>query len=101
MDEIMKMVIATAIRKMFQNGWLSISDIDQCLKLAGVIPMGRAYEILRTLHCVHFKDMPRELAEKIPALLTECFAGLNIDDLMKACEPAQACLGASSTKRLQ
>lgn len=88
LPEVTKMVIATSMRAMFKNGGVSICDIDQCLKLAGIIPMGQAYQLLRTLHCVKFEDMPRELAEKIPELLKEVFSGLSVMEMMKAMEPA-------------
>lgn len=100
MNDIEKMVIATAMRKMFEKGWVDICAIDQCLRVAGVIPPKRARELLSTLHCVNFGDMPRELVDRLPGLLTECFNGLKIDDLMRACEPAQRLLN-QDRKRLQ
>lgn len=100
MDELTKMVIATSMRNMFEKGWFSISDVDQCLKLAGIVAVGREYELLRGLHCVHFNKMPRELAEKVPTLLSACFNGLRIDDLMKAMEPAAGALTDAERKRL-
>jgi hypothetical protein len=88
MDETTKMAISASIRAMFDRGWVSISDIDQCLKVANIIPPRRPHELLRTLHCVKLADMPRELAEKVPVLLAECFNGLDVDELLRACTPA-------------
>lgn len=100
MDEIKKMVIATAMRKLFEGRYLDICTVDQCLKVAGVIAPREPYELLRTLHCVNYDAMPRELLEKVPTLLDACFGGISIAELLKACEPAQAKLGGANRKLL-
>lgn len=88
MTETTRLVIGTAMRSMFQKGWIDICAIRECLKLAGVVPVGESYALLSALHCVNFKDMPAELVERLPGLLTDVFDGLRVDDLVKACEPA-------------
>lgn len=95
MTELSGMVIATAMRKMFEQGWFNICTVDQCLKVAGIIPPKREYEMLRTLHCVHFGEMPRELVDGVQTLLAACFNGMRIDALVRACEPAK--LGSNVT----
>lgn len=100
MTDLTKMVIATAMRKMFEQRHFDICTVDQCLKVAGIIPPKQTYELLRTLHCVDYGAMPRELAEKIPSMLNECFSGLNIEELMRDCEPAQRVIGGPQ-RRLQ
>lgn len=100
MDETTKLVIATSMRSMLAKGWLSISTIDECLKLAGIIPVGGAYRQLHALHCIHFDQMPRELAEKIPVLINQTFDGLNIEDLMRAATPALEHHGGKALQRL-
>lgn len=89
MNEITRLVVGTAMRSMFQKGWVDICTIRECLKLAGVLPVGDAYQMLTTLHCVHFKDMPAELASEVPRMLRDVFNGLSVDDLVKATEPAK------------
>lgn len=99
MNEITRLVVGTAMRDMFQKGYVNICTVRECLKLAGILPVGSAYDLLNTLHCVHFKDMPAELTAQIPGLLTDVFNGIRIDDLVKACEPSQKQL-AGGAKRL-
>lgn len=101
LDELSKLAIATAFRKMFSQSYFDICTVDQCLKLAGVIAPRKPYQILHTLHCVHYSDMPRELAEKIPELLRQCFDGLSIEALMEAATPAQLSNGSHALRRLQ
>ena len=87
-DETTRLVIATAMRRMFESEWLDITCIDRCLKLARMHPPTRAHELLRALHCVKYSDMPRELAERLPGLISECFRGMPIGALVAAVEPA-------------
>ena len=57
------------IKKMMDGGYLDITAIDQVLKMTSGVPPRREYEILRTLHCVHFKDMSPRLRIELPRLL--------------------------------
>lgn len=96
MDETTKLVIATAMRNMLNGGHISICTIRECLQLAGITPKGRSYDLLSTLHCVKFKDMPAELADQMPRLLHEVFNGIEIDQLVRAAEPAEKRNGATA-----
>lgn len=96
MDETTKLVIATAMRNMLNGGHISICTIRECLQLAGITPRGRAYDLLNTLHCVKFKDMPAELAVQLPRLLHEVFNGIDVEQLVKAVEPAENRNGATA-----
>lgn len=99
MDELTRIVIATAMRKMFSGGHFSICTVDECLKLAGIAAApARPYGLLRALHCVSFGEMPKEIVTKLPELMSECFNGLRIDYLMRACEPGK--LGGGVNKLL-
>lgn len=98
MNDIQKLAVATAMRRMFESSFFSICTVDTCLALAGVIPPKAAYQTLQVIHCCEWKAMPRELIEAVPKLLSECFGGVNIADLMAACEPAKSLGGL---RRLQ
>ena len=78
MNDLDKMVITAAMRKMFNDGYVQISSIDKCLKLASIIPDRACHERLSALHCVSFKDMSPELAEMIPAMIVNLFSGLEM-----------------------
>lgn len=67
------LAIRAAIKQMFDHGWMNICTIDMCLKTAGLQPPAREYQILKTLHCVHFNQMPPELMRQIPGLLLTLF----------------------------
>lgn len=58
-----------AITKMMAGGHFSICVIDQILKMSGGVPPRKEYEILRTLHCVDFKDMSPQLRIELPRIL--------------------------------
>lgn len=83
MSDINQMVIRTALRNMFNKGYVNVSTIDECLKLASITPLGETNGQLRALHCVHFKDMDRLLAEAVPSMVAELFEGitLSVDEL--------------------
>lgn len=89
MNEIDRLVIATAMRTMFEKPYFDICTVDQCLKVAGVVAPRKTYERLRALHCISFAAMPRELLEAIPGMVRECFDGVNIEALIAAAEPAK------------
>jgi hypothetical protein len=63
------MAAETAINHMLQRGSISICTIDQILKITGGVPEKEDYEILRLLHCVDFKDYPRDLLRGLPVIL--------------------------------
>jgi hypothetical protein len=58
-----------AVNKMLSQGHFSICTIDQILRMTGGVPPKREYEILRTLHCVDYKDMSQRLRIELPRLI--------------------------------
>ncbi|EYS89550.1 hypothetical protein CF68_33295 [Cupriavidus sp. SK-4] len=79
MTDLEQKAIEAALRKMFAQGHFSICTIDTCLQLLGIAQGGKAYQLLRTLHCVNFADMDRDLAQAVPGLITEVFQGVSLD----------------------
>jgi len=69
------MVARAAIDKMFRRGWIDICAIDEVIKLLGVIPDGECYGRLRALHCVHIREMERDLQYHIPAWINGALGG--------------------------
>lgn len=69
MDEIQILAARAALKKMSQDGHLSICTIDNILKMSGGIPNDKDYQVLRTLHCVSFREMQPELLRGLPLLI--------------------------------
>lgn len=89
MNHIQCLAAATAIKVMLDKGHVSICTIDDILKMSGVIPDKKAYDTLRILHCVNFRDMPRELQEQIPTLIKTVLSGPTIS--VVDCVPTHNC----------
>ena len=68
------MVVMTALNKMFKQGHFSICTIDEVAKVLKVYPSGEEYSLLRVLHCVDYKDMPRELYNALPGMICKCLS---------------------------
>lgn len=62
----------TALNNMLKGRHFDICVIDSVIKILGTVPDGRAYNILRPLHCVNYMDMPRELRDALPSLIERC-----------------------------
>lgn len=72
MDKVNELAAMTALNHMFKQGYVSICTIDKVSKVLNINPKGRAYDVLSTLHCVGFDQMPQELKESIPGMIREC-----------------------------
>lgn len=103
MNDTDKLIVATALRKMFAGGYLDICTINQCIDLLGLIRQsgGKSYDRLRTLHCVHFKDMPAEIAQQVTVWIGDCMNGQSIDALVAAAMPAKDRNGSHMLRHLQ
>jgi hypothetical protein len=62
----------TALNNMLKGKYFDICVIDRVIEILGTVPDGRAYNILRPLHCVNYMDMPRELRDELPSLIERC-----------------------------
>jgi len=85
MTEIEKMVITTALRKMFTGNHFSICTVDHCLKIAGAIAPKADYNALSALHCIEWSEMPPELRDYVFATTLNLFThtGFQLDQLMQ------------------
>jgi hypothetical protein len=54
---------------MVSKGYFCICTVDNVLKISGGVPKAKDYQMLRTLHCIHFKDMPEELLAELPKII--------------------------------
>ena len=60
---------------MFSKGWFDICPVTDCMKILGVSRFNteKTYERLRLLHCVHWGQMPADIREQIPEMISEIF----------------------------
>ena len=65
---------------MLKSNYFDVCTVDSVCKLIGAKSSGAAYDMLRTLHCVHYSEMPQEVREGIPALMREVFSQPKIED---------------------
>lgn len=79
MNDLTKEVVITALRHMFEKGWLDICTIDKCLKLTGAIPDKRDYEILSALHCIHWSEMSQGLRQEVYDKTIAMISGTGFD----------------------
>lgn len=74
LPELKKMVVQTAMKKLFDEKYFSICTVRKIAELIGAPKRGAAWSMLETLHCIDYADMPDELRESIPYLINECLA---------------------------
>ncbi len=79
MKYIQQLAAEAALKKMQDAGFFDLCTIDAIIKARGVVPDPDAYKTLRLLHCVHFKDMKRELLEALPVLLRMVLNGPGLE----------------------
>ena len=70
--QLAQLSVLTALNKMMRDSHFDICVVDAAVKALGAQPEGRAYQILRTVHCVQWGDMPQELRDAVPKLIERC-----------------------------
>jgi hypothetical protein len=71
-QQLSHLAVLTSLNKMMTSKHFDICTVDSAITVLGSIPDGRAYKILRPLHCVNWMDMPCELREAVPKLIERC-----------------------------
>lgn len=59
-----------ALKKMVHGDYFDICTIDKIVKLLNIKPDREAYQILSTLHCIHYNQMRPELLQALPDLIS-------------------------------
>lgn len=64
-----------SLDKMFQRGWFDICVVRECVKLLKVSLFNTSHTMdrLHVIHCVHWDQMPVELRDMIPEMISEVF----------------------------
>lgn len=70
--KLAQLSVLTTLNKMMRSSRFSICTVDDAVKVLGTMPDRRAYDILSTLHCVEWGDMPTELRDSVPKLIERC-----------------------------
>ena len=86
MDNFQKQTITIALREMFEGSHFSICTVDQCLKIANVVPPAKEHDALAALHCVHWSKMPADFRQQVFIKTLELFthAGFPLEQIMEA-----------------
>lgn len=92
--------VLTALNKMMTGDFFSICAVDAAVAALGTIPDGAAYKILRPLHCVAWRDMPRELRDAVPKLIERCLHVPAYQFQITEVTPEQAARAQLGTLRL-
>ncbi|MHB8123124.1 MAG: hypothetical protein ACYDG4_13320 [Desulfuromonadaceae bacterium] len=71
-ENLNQAIALTALNDMFKRGSFSICCIDKVAAVLMINPKGRAYDLLSSLHCINFRDMPSEVRKAVPELIKEC-----------------------------
>lgn len=69
--EVKKMIVQTALNKLFNDEFFSICTLNKIIDLIEVSDKSEAYKQLSALHCVHYKDMSKDLRQIFPRLVNE------------------------------
>ena len=80
-DEIQKLIYETLINKCMGNKtFFDICLVRHEANLSGIkeVENRQEFKLLQQLHCVSFKDIPKELIDEIPQLIKKCFEPDNI-----------------------
>lgn len=72
MNDLKQLAALTALNEMMSKHYFDICTIDSIATMLEINPRGEAYQVLRTLHCVHWNKMPQELRDAVPDLIKQC-----------------------------
>lgn len=81
MNEFQKQAVMVAVKKMFYDRHFSVCTLDACIKVCGVTPNPQDYDVLRTLHCVDWADMPVGLRETTQIKILQILGDNNTFDI--------------------
>ncbi len=75
MHDIKQQAAIAALNKMMSQGHFSICTVDTIAKMLDIAPDPEAYAVLRTLHCVDYTAMPRDLYARLPDIIQTALSG--------------------------
>jgi hypothetical protein len=88
MDDLKQQAAIAALNKMMSQGHFSICTIDTIAKMLGITPEPESYAVLRTLHCVDYTAMPRDLYASLPNIIQTALSGHQVFQFALRSPPA-------------
>ncbi len=88
MDDLKQQAAIAALNQMMSKGHFSICTIDTIASMLGITPDPDAYALLRTLHCVDYTAMPRDLYARLPDLIQAALSGHQVFQFALRSPPA-------------
>lgn len=99
-QQLTHLTALTALNRMMSGSYFDVCVLDKIIKLMQTVPDGRAYDLLHTLHCVHWRDMPAELRDAVPKLIERCINVAAHQFQLTQLTPAERQLVQAGTLRL-
>ena len=75
MADLKQQAAVVALNKMMAGGHFNVCTVREIAEMFGVMPDPEPMGVLKTLHCVDFNKMPRELYASLPALIQAALSG--------------------------
>ena len=69
MNDLKMLSAQAALVKLFDQSYFSICAVDNIIEMMGIKPERETYLILKTLHCVHYNQMPADLLQALPEMI--------------------------------
>lgn len=73
-NTIQEAVAMTALNHMFKKGHFDICTVDAVAKVMHVHPKEPEYSMLRALHCIDYKEMPKDVYDALPSMVKTCLS---------------------------
>ena len=70
--DLQKLSALTSLNAMMRKPYFDVCTVDTVIKMLGTVPDRTAHDMLRSLHCVNWSDMPIELRDAVPKLIERC-----------------------------
>lgn len=91
LTEFQARALALSILRMFQSNYFDICTFDHALKMLnrqGCV-QAKDYQALRALHCVHWNDMGKDMANQTQLMVLEALGMRHMVDEVKEKEQPQ------------
>lgn len=75
MSELKLKIAALALNEMMRSSFFSICAVNDAADVLGCnAKLSAHYDSLRALHCINWRNMPKEVREAVPMMIAECLA---------------------------
>lgn len=75
--EVQTQALAHSLNKMLKaDTFFDVCTIDKCSKMCGVCIPGDRYDLYRSIHCVHWRDMLPDFRQTVVAMVLDDFRSI-------------------------